>query len=89
MDYIAPRRAHTLSLAATLTWRLLSQVWNDYKAASDLLIAEFGKSRIVADLDTDDFAKLRNRMAKNLEPHRLGTTIQCIRCAFRFAYESG
>jgi hypothetical protein len=43
------------------------------------------KSRLVA----DDFETLRNRLAKQSGPHRLGTTIQCLRCAFKYAYESG
>src|SRR5262249_59177431 len=48
-----------------------------------------GKTRLVSDLDADDFAALRNRMAKQWGPHRLGTVIQCVRCAFKFAYDAG
>jgi integrase len=67
---------------------LSQRTWNDYKAATDLLVKEFEKGRAVADLGPADFAKLRAKMAKQWGPHRLGTTIQCIRCVFRFAYES-
>jgi integrase len=67
---------------------LSPRTWNDYKRAGDLLVSEFGKSRLVEDLAPDDFAELRTKMAKLWGPHRLGTTIQCIRCLFRYAYES-
>jgi integrase len=62
--------------------------WRDYKIATDTLIAELGKHRIVADLDPEDFATLRKRMAKQWGPHRLNKTIQSIRTAFKHAYET-
>jgi integrase len=68
---------------------LSQRTWNDYKKAAELLVKELGKLRVVADLQPDDFAGLRNKMAKKWGPHRLGTTIQCLRCLFRHAYESG
>jgi integrase len=68
---------------------LSPRTWDDYKRAGDLLVGEFGKSRLVEDLAPDDFGALRNKMAKQWGPHRLGTTIQCVRCIFRHAYESG
>src|SRR5262245_44460424 len=63
--------------------------WTDYKKACDLLVSAFGKGRLVADLDPDDFAKLRNQMAKKWGPHRLGKTIQCVRCVCKYAYDAG
>lgn len=62
--------------------------WGDYKAACDEIVAAFGKGRLVSDLRPDDFAKLRNRMAAKWGPHRLGKTIQFIRCAFKHAYDA-
>jgi integrase len=53
------------------------------------LVAHMGKTRIVADLDTQDFATLRNRMARKWGPHRLGTTIQYVRSIFKHAFEAG
>src|SRR5262249_27572466 len=41
------------------------------------------------DLDADDFAALRNGLAKRYGPHRLGTTIQCVRCLFKYAFDAG
>ena len=42
-------------------------------------VSHLGKQRIVADLGPDDFASLRNKMAKTWGPHRLAVTIQHIR----------
>jgi hypothetical protein len=38
---------------------LTNRSWEDYKSACDLIVSHFGKSRLVADLDPDDFADLR------------------------------
>jgi integrase len=68
---------------------LSPRTWADYKEACDLIVSGFGKGRALADLDHDDFAKLRDRMARKWGPHRVGKVIQCVRCAFKFAHESG
>jgi integrase len=66
---------------------LSPRTWTDYKDACDEIVAAFGKSRLVADLDPDNFASLRKRMANKWGPHRLGKTIQCVRCVFKFAFD--
>jgi integrase len=71
------------------TGELSPQTWDDYKRATDEIISTLGKGRLVSDLDPEDFATLRNRMAKKWGPHRLGTTIQCVRCCFKFGYDVG
>src|SRR5262249_54713286 len=48
-----------------------------------------GKARLVGDLDPDDFAALRDRMARKWGPQRLSKTIQFVRCAFKYAFEAG
>src|SRR5262249_8649730 len=55
---------------------LLARTWTDYKAACDLLIARFGKSRLVEDLGPDDFAALRQHMAKQWAPTSVRSVIQ-------------
>jgi integrase len=70
------------------TGELSPRTWTGYKQATDEIVSAFGKGRLVADLDPDDFASLRNRMARKWGPHRLGTTIQCVRCVFKFAYDA-
>jgi integrase len=68
---------------------LSQRTWDGYKAAGDFLVAELGKSRLMADLAPDDFAALRNRLARRYGPHGLGTAIQCIRCICKFAFDAG
>jgi integrase len=68
---------------------LSPRTWASYKIAADELVAHLGKNRLVADLDPQDFAALRNKMAKKWGPHRLGTTIQYVRSVFKHAFEAG
>ncbi len=68
---------------------LSPRTWEGYKTAADLLVSHFGKSRLVADLDPTDFASLRKKMTKTWGPYRLGNTIQCVRCVFKFGYDAG
>jgi hypothetical protein len=42
---------------------LTHRCWQDYKDACDLLVSHFGKGRLVDDLDPEDFAELRKKMA--------------------------
>jgi integrase len=67
---------------------LASLTWGDYKTACDEIIAAFGKGRLVADLRPEDFATLLKRLARKWGPHRLGKTIQFIRCVFKYAYDA-
>jgi integrase len=68
---------------------LSPRTWTDYKEACVEVMGAFSKGRLVADLRPDDFAALRKQLAKKWGPHRLGKTIQCVRCTFKHAYEAG
>jgi integrase len=68
---------------------LSPHTWDNYERAAVELVAQLSKTRIVADLDPEDFAKLRNNMAKKWGPHRLAVTIQHIRSIFKHGYDSG
>src|SRR5262245_35526975 len=68
---------------------LSPRTWAMYREACDAVVAAFGKTRLVSDLDTGDFAQLRNRLAKRYGVHGLGTRIQCVRCCFKHAYDAG
>src|SRR5262249_3588986 len=68
---------------------LSPRTWAVYKEAAVAAVATFGKGRLVADLDPDDFARLRNRLAQRLGPHGLGSRIQSVRCLFKHAFEAG
>lgn len=67
---------------------LSPRTWAVYKEACDAVVASFSKQRVVATLDPDDFATLRNKLAKRYGPHGLGTRIQCVRCAFKWAFDA-
>jgi integrase len=66
---------------------LSPRTWAEYKETCDLLVAAFGKHRLVTDLLADDFAKLRNKLAKRFGPVRLGNTIQRVRSVFKLAVD--
>jgi hypothetical protein len=63
--------------------------WADCKRVADELVAHMSRTRIVADLDPEDFAGLRNKMAKKWGPQRLKKSVQYVRSMFKHAYESG
>jgi integrase len=68
---------------------LSPRTWEEYRATCLSLGKAFGGSRLVSDLTTDDFASLRNRMAKRWGPVRLGNEIQRIRSVFKLAFDNG
>jgi integrase len=59
-----------------------------YKRVCDEVVAAFGKQRRVADLQPDDFAGLRNRLARKWGPVRLGNAIQVTRSIFKHSYDA-
>jgi integrase len=68
---------------------LSPRTWGDYKVACDEVVVAFGKRRLLDDLDSDDFAGLRKRMAEKWGAVRLGNTIQYVRSLFKHAFEAG
>jgi integrase len=67
---------------------LSPRTWGEYKETCDLLVKQFGKTRMVSDLAPDDFAALRKDMAKRWGPTRLGNVIQRVRSVFKFATDN-
>jgi len=61
----------------------------DYETITDLLVAHFGKSRLVNDLRIEEFATLRNKLARKWGPVRHGNGLQRIRSVFKFAFDAG
>ncbi|MBA4192659.1 MAG: hypothetical protein C0467_32225 [Planctomycetaceae bacterium] len=66
---------------------LSPRTWKNCEEATTVLVTQLGKSRLIADLGQDDFAKLRTWMAKKWGPVRVGDFIQRIRCVFKYAYD--
>jgi len=68
---------------------IAARTWDDYKAACDILVDNFGKRRLVADIGPDDFATLRKKLAKKWGPRTLANVITRIRVAFKYASDNG
>jgi len=61
----------------------------EYRACIERLAKAFGRDRPVDDLVADDFATLRQNIAKQWGPVRLGNEIQRVRSIFKFGYDAG
>jgi integrase len=68
---------------------LSPRTFKDYEDAAALVVDEFKKGRLVADLGPDDFAALRNVMSRRWGPVRVRDFIQRIRCIFKHAVDAG
>ncbi len=68
---------------------LSPRTWADYQSIMDMLATGMGKHRVVTALEPQNFAALKNKLARQNGPVRMCTVIQVIRCAFKHAYESG
>jgi integrase len=64
------------------------RTWENYRETTDLIVAQFGKARLVEDLRPDDFAELRNAMSKKWGPVRVRNFIQQIRSVFKYGFDS-
>ena len=68
---------------------LTQRSFAEYKSTTDLIVAAFGKQRLVDDLASDDFEPLRATMAERWGVERLGKFIGYIRSTFKYAFDSG
>ena len=68
---------------------ITSRTFGEYHATCKRLIETFGKNRLVDDLASDDFERLRADIAKVWGPVRLGNEVQRIRTVFKYGYEAG
>jgi integrase len=66
-----------------------ARMFDEYKSTTDRLVSTFGKTRLVDDLAADDFEALRDAMAKQWGPVRLGNEIQKVRTVFKYGFEAG
>src|SRR5262249_48658824 len=62
--------------------------WAKYKEVTDLLVKQFGKSRLVSDLRPDDFTSLKKTMTKRWGPLRVADFIQHARSVFKHALDA-
>ncbi len=81
------RFLHAKKLALN-TGELTQRSWNDYHRTSNLVLRALGKSRLADDLDQDDFAKLRESIAKNRDLVSIGNEVGRCRTIFNFGWKS-
>lgn len=60
-----------------------------YYSTCENLVEEFGKTRLVNDLASDDFEKLRTALAKTRGAHALAGKVQRVRTLFKYAWDEG
>ncbi len=68
---------------------LSPRTFAEYRETCDLIVSEFGKRRLLDDIDAADFTALRDKMAKRWGPVRLGNTVQRVRSVFKHALDAG
>jgi integrase len=68
---------------------LTPRSFTEYHEACMRVLNEFGCTRAVDDLRTDDFEKLRAKMARQYGPWRLTGEVQRIRSLFKYAFDAG
>ena len=72
---------------AVTTGEIRRRTFEDYDVSCRKLLEHFGRDRLVNDLAPDDFAELKEELAKTVSLVRLGNEIQRIKTIFKFAYE--
>jgi integrase len=67
---------------------LTAGTWSQYYRTAEQLVESFGPGRAVADLRSEDFARLRAVVARRLGPRALGQFITLTRTILAFAFDS-
>jgi integrase len=71
------------------TGEIAAQTFQDYYLTCRSIVDAFGRERLVVDLASDDFERLRANLANHWGPVRLGNTVQRVRSVFKFGYDAG
>src|SRR5262245_46589333 len=66
-----------------------SRSFVEYRHAAELLVATFGANRLVDDLASDDFGRLRAVMAKRRGPVRLANVVTRVKTVFKYGFDAG
>jgi integrase len=76
-------------LSLVKSGELSPKTWNAYYSTCERLLEQWGKTRPVESLATEDFEKLRGDLAAGCGPVTLANMIQRIRTLFKFAWDEG
>jgi len=71
------------------TGEIAQRTFNDYYNTCERMVIEFGRTRLVTDLASDDFERFRASLSKSRGPVALGNEIQRSRMVFKFAVDAG
>ena len=71
------------------TGEIVRRTFLDYHATCQRIADTFGLTRLVDDLASDDFERLRADLAKTRGPVALGNEITRCRVVFKYAYDAG
>ncbi len=74
--------------ALLATGEISPRTFADVDRIGELIVAHFGRGRLLVDVRQSDFAELRTSMAKRLGPVALGNDIQRVRSVFKYAYDA-
>ena len=66
-----------------------ARMFQEYRETIDLIVAAFGKVRLVDDLTAEDFEALRAQMADRWGPVRLGNGITRVKSVFKYGVDNG
>ncbi len=70
------------------TRELSPRTFKDHHKVCDRIVTTLGNTRLVTDLDSEDFEGLRKALAKTLAPLALGVEIQRVRSVFKYGYDA-
>ncbi len=68
---------------------IADRTFQEYFSVCRRLVTVFGKTRPITNLVGDDFQHLRERMARDWGPVRVGNEIQRVRSVFKYGYDAG
>lgn len=71
------------------TGRITEQTFYGHRRTTDLLIAQFGRDRLVEDLAADNFEALLGKMSEKWGLVRLSNEITNVKSVFAYAYANG
>jgi integrase len=79
----------TLKQQNVKTSELSHRTFRDYFDTCQRIVDTFGKTRLVVDLASEDFEKLRAKIAETRGPIAIGNEVQRTRSLFKYAYDAG
>ncbi len=71
------------------TAELSERTFQSYLATCERVLVKFGKTRLVEDLNPEDFASLRTSLAKTRKAVSLGNEITRCKMIFKYGYDEG